>query len=88
MDLSTQNCHSFGKTCSAQWPCTTSLSHCTTHEIEPTFSPPCNHAPPVVGHEGAGGVAEGWDQLHYVLPQEVNLVVLLVGGTLRITIAP
>ena len=39
-----------------------------------------------MGHESAGGVAEGWDQLHYVLPQEVNMVVLLVGGTLRITI--
>ena len=52
----------------------------------PTPSSPCDHAPPVVGHEGAGGVAEGWDQLHYVLPQEINLVVLLVGGTLRITI--
>ena len=51
-------------------------------------SSPCDQASPVMGHEGAGGVAEGWDQFHYVLPQEINLVVLLVGGTLRVTVAP
>ena len=31
-------------------------------------SSPCDQAPPVMGHEGAGGVAEGWDQFHYILP--------------------
>ena len=41
-----------------------------------------------MGHEGTGGVAESRDQLHYVLSQEVNLVVLLVRRTLRLTVAP
>ena len=41
-----------------------------------------------MGHKGTGGVAKGRDQLHYVLTQEVNPVVLLVGRTLCLTVAP
>ena len=41
-----------------------------------------------MGHQGAGSVAEGGDQLHDVLREVLDAVVLLVGGPLRVPVAP
>ena len=41
-----------------------------------------------MGHEDAGGVAEGWDQLHHIPHQMLHTIVLLLGGAICISVTP